>query len=159
MEKCSSIVFNMVPTSLSWYRVLLTLVCLSALPIFGAIDLIILSSTQLVLVRISSKYIPCAYACHPINLLSSLLLLWSVVVIVKYFIYWTADLKSSRLWSSQLWTQFKPEKVRTSTGFGHSLLDLLFLLLFRKQRLRRKEKEKAFAKISKHCWKDAFVSG
>ena len=41
---------------------------------------------------------------------------------MKYFIYWTADLKSSELWSSQLWTQFKllrkkPEKVRTSTGF------------------------------------------
>ena len=25
----------------------------------------------------------------------------------KCFIYWTADLKSSKLWSSQLWTQFK----------------------------------------------------
>ena len=42
---------------------------------------------------------------------------------MKYFIYWTADVKSSKLWSSQLWTQFmqlrilKPEKVRTSTGF------------------------------------------
>ena len=39
---------------------------------------------------------------------------------MKCFIYWTADFKSSQLWSSQLWTQFKqlrkPEKVRTSTG-------------------------------------------
>ena len=26
---------------------------------------------------------------------------------MKCFIYWTADLKSSKLWSSQLWTQFK----------------------------------------------------
>ena len=40
------------------------------------------------------------------------------------FIYWTADLKSSELWSWQLRMQFKqlriqekPEKVRTSKGF------------------------------------------
>ena len=26
---------------------------------------------------------------------------------IKCFIYWTADSKSSKLWSSQLWTQFK----------------------------------------------------
>ena len=26
---------------------------------------------------------------------------------MKCFIYWTADLKSSQLWSSHLWTQFK----------------------------------------------------
>ena len=26
---------------------------------------------------------------------------------MKCFIYWTADFKSSKLWSSQLWTQFK----------------------------------------------------
>ena len=26
---------------------------------------------------------------------------------MKCFIYWTADLKSRKLWSSQLWTQFK----------------------------------------------------
>ena len=34
-------------------------------------------------------------------------------------LYWTVDLKSSKLWSWQLWTQFKQlsEKVRTSTGF------------------------------------------
>ena len=25
---------------------------------------------------------------------------------MKYFIYWTADVKSSKLWSSQLWQQF-----------------------------------------------------
>ena len=41
---------------------------------------------------------------------------------MKCFIYWTAGLKSTELWSSQLWTQFKhcvqkPEKVRTLTGF------------------------------------------
>ena len=47
----------------------------------------------------------------------------NVKLCMKYFIYWTADVKSSKLWSSQLWTQFmqlrilKPEKVRTSTGF------------------------------------------
>ena len=39
---------------------------------------------------------------------------------MKCFIYWTVDFKSSQIWSSQLWTQFKqlrkPEKVRTSTG-------------------------------------------
>ena len=33
---------------------------------------------------------------------------------MKCFIHWTVDLKSSKPWSSQLW---KPEKVRTSTGF------------------------------------------
>ena len=26
---------------------------------------------------------------------------------MKYFIYWTADLKSSKPWPSQFWTQFK----------------------------------------------------
>ena len=47
----------------------------------------------------------------------------NVKLFMKYFIYWTADVKSSNLWSSQLWKQFmqlciqKPEKVRTSTGF------------------------------------------
>ena len=56
------IVFNVVPTSSSWYVVLLTLVCSSALPIFRAIDLIILSSTQFVLVRISTMYMPYTYA-------------------------------------------------------------------------------------------------
>ena len=30
---------------------------------------------------------------------------------MKCFIYWTADLKSSKLWSSQLWTQFKQLRV------------------------------------------------
>ena len=30
---------------------------------------------------------------------------------MKYFIYWTADLKSSELWSSQLWTQFKQLRI------------------------------------------------
>ena len=25
---------------------------------------------------------------------------------MKYFIYWTVDVKSSKLWSSQLWKQF-----------------------------------------------------
>ena len=47
----------------------------------------------------------------------------NVKLYMKYFIYWTADVKSSKLWSSQLWTQFmqlrilKPEKVRTLAGF------------------------------------------
>ena len=30
---------------------------------------------------------------------------------MKCFIYWTADLKSSELWSSQLWTQFKQLRI------------------------------------------------
>ena len=30
---------------------------------------------------------------------------------MKDFIYWTADLKSSKLWSSQLWTQFKQLRI------------------------------------------------
>ena len=30
---------------------------------------------------------------------------------MKYFIYWTADLKSSKLWSSQSWTQFKQLRI------------------------------------------------
>ena len=30
----------------------------------------------------------------------------NVKLYLKYFIYWTADVKSSKLWSSQLWTQF-----------------------------------------------------
>jgi len=30
----------------------------------------------------------------------------SVKLCMKHFIYWTADEKSSKLWSSQLWTQF-----------------------------------------------------
>ena len=30
---------------------------------------------------------------------------------MKSFIYWTADLKSSELWSSQLWTQFKQLRI------------------------------------------------
>ena len=29
-----------------------------------------------------------------------------VKLYMKYFIYWTAHVKSSKLWSSQLWTQF-----------------------------------------------------
>jgi len=29
---------------------------------------------------------------------------WSYTM--KYFIYWTADVKSSKLWYSQLWKQF-----------------------------------------------------
>ena len=30
---------------------------------------------------------------------------------MKYFIYWTADWKSSKLWSAQLWTQFKQLRI------------------------------------------------
>ena len=30
---------------------------------------------------------------------------------MKYLIYWTVDLKSSKLWSSQLWTQFKQWRI------------------------------------------------
>ena len=30
---------------------------------------------------------------------------------MKYFIYWTAGLKSSKPWSSQLWTQFKQLRI------------------------------------------------
>ena len=30
---------------------------------------------------------------------------------MKYFLYWTADLKPSRLWSWQLWTQFKQLRI------------------------------------------------
>ena len=30
---------------------------------------------------------------------------------MKYFIYWTADWKSSELWSAQLWTQFKQLRI------------------------------------------------
>ena len=30
---------------------------------------------------------------------------------MKCFIYWTADLKSSKPWSSQLWTQFKQLRI------------------------------------------------
>ena len=30
---------------------------------------------------------------------------------MECFIYWTADLKSSKLWSSQLWTQFKQFRI------------------------------------------------
>ena len=32
---------------------------------------------------------------------------------MKCFIYWTADLKSSELWPSQLWTQFKQLRIET----------------------------------------------
>ena len=48
---------------------------------------------------------------------------WMLKLYMKYFICWTADEKSSNLWSSQVWKQFmqlrikKPEKVTTSTGF------------------------------------------
>ena len=37
--------------------------------------------------------------------------LLSVKWYMKYFICWTADLKSSKLWSSQLWTQFKQLRI------------------------------------------------
>ena len=37
--------------------------------------------------------------------------LYSVKWYMKCFIYWTADLKSSKLWSSQLWTQFKQLRI------------------------------------------------
>ena len=39
---------------------------------------------------------------------------------MKCFIYWTADLKSSKLWSSQLWTQFKQLRIeaRKSQDFN-----------------------------------------
>ena len=30
---------------------------------------------------------------------------------MKYFIYWTADWKSSKPWSAQLWTQFKQLRI------------------------------------------------
>ena len=30
---------------------------------------------------------------------------------MKSFIYWTADFKSSKLWSSQIWTQFQELRV------------------------------------------------
>ena len=30
---------------------------------------------------------------------------------MKCFIYWTGDLKSSKQWSSQLWTQFKQLRI------------------------------------------------
>ena len=30
---------------------------------------------------------------------------------MKYFIYWNADWKSSKLWSAQLWTQFKQLRI------------------------------------------------
>ena len=33
--------------------------------------------------------------------------LLSAKLYMKYFLYWTADVKSSELWSSQLWTPFK----------------------------------------------------
>ena len=45
---------------------------------------------------------------------------------MKCFIYWTADLKSSKLWSSQLWTQFKQYRcdaltnLERRTGFARS---------------------------------------
>ena len=39
---------------------------------------------------------------------------------MKCFIYWTADLKSSKAWSSQLWTQFKqlPKEAWKSQDFN-----------------------------------------
>ena len=33
--------------------------------------------------------------------------IWNEKWYMKHFIYWTADLKSSKPWSSQFWTQFK----------------------------------------------------
>ena len=33
---------------------------------------------------------------------------------MKCFMYWTADLKSSKLWSSQLWAQFKQLRIEDS---------------------------------------------
>jgi len=36
---------------------------------------------------------------------------FEVIYCMKCFIYWTADLKSSKLWSSQLWTQFKQLRI------------------------------------------------
>ena len=44
---------------------------------------------------------------------------------MKCFMYWTADLKSSKLWSSQLWAQFKQLRIETSwlerrTGIARS---------------------------------------
>ena len=54
---------------------------------------------------------------------------------MKCFIYWTADFKSSQIWSSQLWTQFKqlrkPEKVRTSTGSRVHPVEVLSVSGFR----------------------------
>ena len=35
----------------------------------------------------------------------------SVKWYMKYFIYWTADWKSSKLWSAQSWTQFKQLRI------------------------------------------------
>jgi len=42
---------------------------------------------------------------------------------MKYFIYWSADLKSSKLWSSQVWTQLK-ESYPSNVHCAHLLLFL-----------------------------------
>ena len=82
---------------------------------------------------------------------------------MKCFMYWTADLKSSKLWSSQLWTQFlsncvyRPEKVRTSTGFepvtSHRYRTwCLFLSHLSNLAVRNEFTELLFSTCARHCW-------
>ena len=50
--------------------------------------------------------------------------IWNNISCVKWYMkcfkYWTADLKSSKLWTSQLWTQFKQLRIEAwkSQGFN-----------------------------------------
>ena len=41
---------------------------------------------------------------------------------MKCFIYWTADLKSSKLWSLQLWTQFKQLRIEAWKSQDFSII-------------------------------------
>ena len=46
-----------------------------------------------------------------VRILCQSLIIIMVKWFMKCFLYWTADLKSSKLWSSQLWMQFKQLRI------------------------------------------------
>ena len=53
---------------------------------------------------------------------------------MKGFIYWTADLKSSKLWSSQLWTQFKQLRIESAVQYMNPFIyhfTIIIIILFK----------------------------
>ena len=53
---------------------------------------------------------------------------------MKGLIYWTADLKSSKLWSSQLWTQFKQLRIESGVQYMNPFIyhfTVIIIILFK----------------------------
>ena len=72
---------------------------------------------------------------------------------MKRFMYWTADLKSSKLWASQWWTQFKQLRdlaipVRRSNQLSH---DYVYVSVFARSRVQTPLKSWLFQASIRSC--------